>query len=72
MTIEATHELPHINNLFAIAVRGESVAGMAATLQLGMSPFYLPCKKYFFLSDCKYFFMLAVIFCPLKNYHPMQ
>ena len=27
---------------------------------------------YSFSSGCQYFFMLAVIFCLLKNYHPMQ
>ena len=36
------------------------------------SPFYIPCKKWFFSSGCKYFLMLAVIFCLLKNYHPIQ
>ena len=35
------------------------------------SPFYLPCKK-LFSPGFKYFFMLAVIFCILKNQHPMQ
>ena len=35
-----------------------------------ISPFYLPCKKWFFSSDCQYFFMLAAIFCLLQKILP--
>ena len=37
------------------------------------SPFYLcTLQKVIFCSGCKYFFILAAIFCLLKNYNPMQ
>ena len=35
-------------------------------------PFLSYLQKVIFLSDCKYFFNLNVIFCPLKNYHTIQ
>ena len=35
-------------------------------------PFLSTLQKVIFTSGCKYFSMLDVIFCLLKNYHPMQ
>ena len=65
MTIEATHELPHVNNLFAIAVRGESVAGTAATLHLGHEPFLSTLQKVFFFVRLQIFLHAGCNFLPL-------
>ena len=65
----------HIQNIAVLRVftpqklRGLGIKG---SLQGKPEPFLSTLQKIIFLSGCKYFFMLDVIFCLLKNYHPMQ
>ena len=43
-----------------------------SSFSIQTEPFLSTLQKVIFSSGCKYFFMLAVIFCLLKNNYPMQ